>query len=145
MEGATRQAPDARIEGVVVQPMVTGAVAEAILGLSHQPPFGPTLLFGLGGVFVEVFEDVAFRVPPFSRASAEDMVSETRGVRLLAGVRGRPAGDVKALVEVIMRLQRLALEVGDEIAELDINPLMVLPKGQGVVAVDALVVARAGL
>jgi acyl-CoA synthetase (NDP forming) len=145
VETAASRAPDAQVDGVVVQPMVTGAVAEAILGLSHQEPFGPTLLFGLGGVFVEVFKDVAFRVPPFSRDSAQQMVDETRAAALLAGLRGKPAGDVKALVDAIMRLQRLALEVGDDIAELDINPLMVLPRGQGVVAVDALVVARAGI
>jgi acyl-CoA synthetase (NDP forming) len=142
VEGAAVEAPGARVEGVVIQPLVSGAVAEAILGLSHQHPFGPTLLFGLGGVFVEVFEDVAFRVPPFSRASAWAMVDEIRGARLLTGARGRPPGDVAALVDAIMRLQRLALEVGDDIGELDINPLMVLPRGQGVVAVDALVVAR---
>jgi len=142
VERAAERAPDAHVEGVLVQPMVTGAVAEAILGLSHQHPFGPTILFGLGGVFVEVFEDVAFRVPPFSQSSARAMVEETRGARLLRGARGRPAGDVTALVRTIMRLQRLALEVGDEIDELDINPLMVLPRGRGVVAVDALVVAR---
>ncbi|HSS10728.1 MAG TPA: acetate--CoA ligase family protein, partial [Acidimicrobiales bacterium] len=114
------------------------AVAEVILGLSHQPPFGPTLLFGLGGVFVEVFGDVTFRVPPFTPASARAMIDEIRGARLLQG------GDLAALVNTIMRLQRLALEVGDEIMELDINPLMVLPNGRGVVAVDALVVGRYG-
>jgi acyl-CoA synthetase (NDP forming) len=144
MEEAARRAPGARVDGVVIQPMVRGAVAEAILGLSHQHPFGPTLLFGLGGIFVEVFEDVAIRVPPFSRASARAMVEQTRGAKLLAGARGRPSGDVAALVDTIMRMQRLALEVGDDIDELDINPLMVLPRGQGVVAVDALVVARRG-
>jgi acetate---CoA ligase (ADP-forming) len=68
------------------------------------------------------------------------MVEQTRGVRLLRGARGRPRGDIDALVDAIMKLQRLALEVGDEIAELDVNPLMILPKGQGVVAVDALVI-----
>jgi acyl-CoA synthetase (NDP forming) len=144
IEGAAVKAPGATVDGVVIQPVVSGVVAEAILGLSHQHPFGPTLLFGLGGVFVEVFEDVAFRVPPFSRASARQMVGQIRGARLLHGARGRPAGDVAALVDSVMRLQRLALEVGDDIGELDINPLMVLPKGQGVLAVDALVVARAG-
>jgi acyl-CoA synthetase (NDP forming) len=125
---------------VVVQAMVHDPVAEAILGLSHQPPFGPTILYGLGGIFTEVFEDVAFRVPPFTRAQARAMVEQTRGVKLLRGARGRPAGDLDALVDTIMKLQRLALEVGDDIAELDINPLIVMPKGQGVVAVDALII-----
>jgi acyl-CoA synthetase (NDP forming) len=123
--------------------MIAGVVAEVIVGLSQQAPFGPTILFGLGGVFTEVFEDVAFRVPPFTRESARAMIDEIKGAALLRGVRGRPAGDIEALVDVLMRFQRLALEVGDQIAELDVNPLLVLPAGQGVVAVDALVVGRA--
>jgi acyl-CoA synthetase (NDP forming) len=139
---AAEAAPGAAVDGVVVQPMVRDAVAETILGVSHQSPFGPTLLYGLGGIFTEVFEDVAFRVPPFTRAQARAMVEETRGVKLLRGARGRPAGDIDALVDTIMKLQRLALEVGDDLAELDVNPLMVLPKGHGVVAVDALVLPQ---
>jgi acyl-CoA synthetase (NDP forming) len=142
LASASRQRPEADVRGVVVQPMVAGAVAEAIIGLSQQAPFGPTILFGLGGIFTEVFEDVAFRVPPFTRESARAMVEEIRGAVLLHGIRGRPAGDIEALVEVLMRFQRLALEVGDQIAELDVNPLLVLPTGQGVVAVDALVRGR---
>lgn len=134
--------PDAAIEGVVVQPMVGPAVVEAILGISHQQPFGPTVLFGLGGVLAEAFDDVAFGVPPFTKDWARRMVSSTRASRLLAGFRGRPKGDVDAVVSAIMAVQRLALELGDEIAELDINPLMVLPRGMGAVAVDALVVGR---
>ncbi len=136
---ARRQCPEALVRGVVVQPVVAGAVAEVIIGLSQQVPFGPTILFGLGGIFTEVFEDVAFRVPPFTRQSARAMVEEIKGAALLHGVRGRPAGDVDALVDVLMRFQRLAFEVGDQIAELDVTPLLVLPAGQGVVAVDALV------
>jgi acyl-CoA synthetase (NDP forming) len=142
LEGAAGSHPDVILDGVVVQAMVQDAVAEAILGLSHQEPFGPTILFGLGGVFVEVFEDVAFGVPPFTRSWARRMVASTKAAKLLAGTRGRPAADVAAVVDAIMKLQRLALEVGDDIEELDINPLMVLPKGQGAVAVDALLVAR---
>ncbi|HXY93919.1 MAG TPA: acetate--CoA ligase family protein [Acidimicrobiia bacterium] len=138
-ERAREAAPGAAVDGVVVQAMVHDAVAESILGLSQQPPFGPTILYGLGGIFAEVFEDVSFRVPPFTRAQARAMVEETRGARLLHGARGRPPGDLDALVDSIMKLQRLALELGDDIAELDVNPLMIRPKGEGVVAVDALV------
>ena len=145
VERASDAMPGATIDGVVVQAMVRDPVAEVILGLSHQAPFGPTILYGLGGIFAEVFEDVAFRVPPFTKAQARAMVEQTRSAKLLGGVRGRPAGDVDALVDAIMRLQRLALEVGDDIAELDINPLMVLPKGQGVIAVDALVIPHSEL
>ncbi len=142
---AVAAAPGAAIAGVVVQPMVTDAVAEVILGLSHQHPFGPTILFGLGGVFTEVFHDVAFRVPPFTKQQARAMVEATKGAALLHGARGRPLGDLDALVDTIMKLQRLALDLGDDIAELDINPLMVRPRraaGPGVVAVDALVIPR---
>jgi acyl-CoA synthetase (NDP forming) len=133
-------APEASVSGILVQPMVTGAVAEVILGLSHSAPFGPTLLFGLGGVFTEVFADVAFAVPPFDRAYAREVVMSTKGSALLQGLRGRPAGDIEALLDVLMALQRLAVELGDEIGELDINPLLVMP--DGVIAVDALVVGR---
>ncbi len=139
---AARLAPDAVIDGVLVQPMVTGAVAEVILGLSHQAPFGPTITYGFGGVLTEVYQDVAFAVPPFDEADARAMVESTRSAAILHGVRGRPAGDIDALVATIMRLQRLAVEIGDEIEELDVNPILVLPAGQGVVAVDALVVGR---
>jgi acyl-CoA synthetase (NDP forming) len=138
-------APGATLEGIVVQPMVVDGVAEAILGLSHQAPFGPTVLYGLGGIFTEVFHDVAFGVPPFTKAQARSMVESTKGAALLYGARGRPPGDVGALVDAIMRLQRLALDLGDEIAELDVNPLVVRPRGAdgpGVVAVDALVIPR---
>jgi acetate---CoA ligase (ADP-forming) len=137
---AAQKVPGAEVRGVLVQPLVADAVAEAIVGLSHQDPFGPVVMFGLGGVFVEVFADVAFGVPPFTRNWAERMVSGIKAAPLLAGSRGRPVGDVPALVDVVMNVQRLACEVGDEITELDINPVMVRPAGRGVVAVDALVV-----
>jgi acetate---CoA ligase (ADP-forming) len=142
LEVAARTVPDAELRGAVVQPLITDAAAEAIVGISHQEPFGPVVLFGLGGVFAEVLRDVSFGVPPFDRAWAETMVRTIKGSPLLTGVRGRPAADVPALIELIMSVQRMALEVGGDIAELDINPVMVRPRGRGVVAVDALVVPR---
>jgi acyl-CoA synthetase (NDP forming) len=99
-------------------------------------------MVGLGGIFVEVLRDVSFGVPPFDRAWAERMVLGLKGAPLLAGARGRPPADVPALVDLIMNVQRLALEVGGDIAELDINPVMVRPRGHGVTAVDALIVPR---
>jgi acyl-CoA synthetase (NDP forming) len=143
VDTAARLAPGAEVRGVLVQPLVTDVVAEVILGIAHRPPFGPVVVFGSGGVLAELLEDVSFGVPPFTREHAAAMVARTRASRLLAGFRGRPAGDVPALVDAIMAVQRLALEPGGEVAELDVNPLMVLPAGRGVVAVDALVV-RAG-
>jgi acyl-CoA synthetase (NDP forming) len=115
---------------------------EMVVGVTHDQLFGPTVTVGLGGVLVEVLRDAAVRVPPFGEDQARGMLGELRGRALLEGVRGGPPVDVDALVEVVMRVQRMALELGDDIAELDINPLMVLPRGQGAVALDALVVCR---
>jgi acyl-CoA synthetase (NDP forming) len=142
LSAAARAVPSASLRGVVVQPLIDDAVTEAIVGITHQEPFGPVVMVGLGGIFVEVLRDVSFGVPPFGRAWAERMVLGLKGAPLLAGVRGRPPADVPALVDLIMNVQRLALEVGGDIAELDINPVMVRPRGRGVTAVDALIVAR---
>ena len=106
--------------------------------MSQDPLFGPVVMVGLGGVFVEVLGDVTFRVPPFGRPEAERMVRELRGFPLLQGARGAKPSDVGALVDAIMRVQRLATELADDIRELDINPLIVRPRGA--VALDALVV-----
>jgi acyl-CoA synthetase (NDP forming) len=115
---------------------------ECVLGVSHDELFGPTVLFGLGGVLVEVLGDVTFRVPPFDKAEARRMVDEVRGAALLHGVRGRPAADIPALVDALLAVQRLAVDLDDELIELDINPLVVRPRGQGLVALDALAILR---
>ncbi len=127
----------ARIEGVLVCEMVTGGV-ETVVGVSRDPLFGPVVMAGLGGIFVEVLEDVTFRVPPFDEHEALRMLHELAGFKLLEGVRGAKPVDIGALVDVIMKVSRLALDLSDEIAELDINPLVVRPRGA--VALDALVV-----
>jgi acyl-CoA synthetase (NDP forming) len=124
---------------VLVAEQVEGGT-ECVIGVSHDDLFGPVVMFGLGGVFVEVFEDVTFRVPPFDKAEARRMVDEVKGAALLKGARGRPKGDINALVDTIMKVQKLAVDNADRLAELDINPLVVLPKG--VVALDALAVAK---
>ncbi|MEV6509633.1 acetate--CoA ligase family protein [Streptomyces sp. NPDC051642] len=129
------------LDGVLVCQMVERGV-EMVVGVTQDELFGPTVTVGLGGVLVEVLRDVAVRVPPFGEEAARDMLGELRGRPLLDGVRGRPPADLDALVEVILRVQRMALELGDVLAELDINPLMVLPRGQGAVALDALAVCR---
>ncbi|MFF4834760.1 acetate--CoA ligase family protein [Streptomyces sp. NPDC001315] len=129
------------LDGVLVCQMVERGV-EMVVGVTHDDLFGPTVTVGLGGVLVEVLRDAAVRVPPFGEDQARTMLTELRGRALLDGVRGRPPADVDALVEVVLRVQRLALELGDELAELDINPLMVLPRGQGAVALDALAVCH---
>ncbi|HYF45145.1 MAG TPA: acetate--CoA ligase family protein, partial [Acidimicrobiales bacterium] len=127
------------LDGVLVCPMAEPGV-ECVVGVSHDELFGPVVMFGLGGVLVEVLGDVTFRVPPFDRDEAHRMVREVQGFPLLTGVRGRPPADVEALVAVIMAAQRLAVDHVDGIAELDINPLVV--HEQGATALDALVVLR---
>ncbi|WP_237553904.1 acetate--CoA ligase family protein, partial [Streptomyces sp. SID6137] len=129
------------LDGILVCQMVERGV-EMVVGVTHDELFGPTVTAGLGGVLVEVLRDTAVRVPPFGEDQAHALLGDLRGRALLDGVRGRPPADVDALVEVILRVQRMALELGDHVAELDINPLMVLPRGQGAVALDALVVCR---
>ena len=130
--------PDARIEGVLVQEMVTGG-QEILVGVSRDPVFGPVLTVGLGGIYVEVFKDVAFRLPPVSLEDAKGMIDELRCSAILKGARGQPPVDVDALADCIERISWLAVDLQDRIVELDINPLRVLPKGARVV--DALVVA----
>jgi acyl-CoA synthetase (NDP forming) len=137
----TARYEDVSLDGVLVCQMVEPGV-EMVVGVTHDDLFGPTVTVGLGGVLVEVLRDTAVRVPPFGEEQARNMLRELRGRALLDGVRGRPPADVDALVEVILRVQRMALELDGDLAELDINPLVVLPKGQGAVALDALAVCR---
>jgi acyl-CoA synthetase (NDP forming) len=129
---------DARIEGVLVQEMVSDGV-EAILGVTNDPLFGPAVMFGLGGIFAEVLKDVSFRLAPVTPSVAREMVQEIAGYQVLAGARGKPPADVDALVDVIVRLSALAVDLKDHVAELDINPLFVFPAGRGVKAADALI------
>ncbi|MEU5392300.1 acetate--CoA ligase family protein [Streptomyces tibetensis] len=132
---------DVALDGVLVCQMVEQGV-EMVVGVAHDDLFGPTVTVGLGGVLVEVLRDTAVGVPPFGEEQARDMLAGLRGRALLDGVRGRPPADRDALVEVVLRVQRMALELGDQLAELEINPLLVLPQGQGAVALDALAVCR---
>jgi acyl-CoA synthetase (NDP forming) len=118
--------------------MPSGSV-EVILGVLRDPDFGPVVVFGSGGILVELLKDSTLCLPPVTHAEALDMVHATRVATLLRGFRGKPPADVDALVDAIVRVSHLAADLGDLVAALDINPLMVLPKGQGVCAVDALV------
>jgi len=139
MANAAKHAANAKINGAIVQEMVTGGV-EVIVGVSYDAQLGPMLLFGSGGVMVEVYNDVALRHCPITRSEAVEMIAEVKGAKLLRGFRGKPAADVDALADTLVRVSQLAVHLDGKLAELDINPLMVLPKGQGVKAVDALVV-----
>jgi len=119
--------------------MIPTDAVEVILGVLRDPDFGPVVVCGTGGILVELLEDSSLRLPPLSHEEALEMIHETRGVRLLQGFRGQPPADVEALSDALVRLSQLAVDLGDLVAALDINPLMVLPRGQGVRAVDALV------
>ena len=119
--------------------MITGGV-ETILGVRHDPTFGPVVMFGIGGTFVEVIEDVSFRVAPFGKDEARRMIAETRAGRILRGTRGKGPYDVAALAAALSRLSGFAAQHGDRIDSAEINPFVVLPKGQGAVALDAVIV-----
>jgi acyl-CoA synthetase (NDP forming) len=129
----------ARIDGVMVCEMVTGGV-DTLIGVSTDELFGPVVTIGVGGIFVEVFGDVTFRVPPFSDDEARRALRELKGFKLLEGVRGQVPVDIDALVETVMKVQRLAMDLAADVRELDINPLVIRPRGA--VALDALVVKQ---
>ncbi len=133
--------PHARIEGVMVSEMITDGV-EALIGVVNDPAFGPVVVFGLGGIFTEVLNDVAHRVAPFDRDTAYGMLAELRGRAIFDGVRGKPALDIDAVVDTLVAISQLAWQARDRIAEIDINPVIVRPRGRGVVAVDALIVLK---
>lgn len=132
------KAPAARIEGVLVAPMISGGV-ETILGVHVDPVFGPAVMFGLGGVFVEVLKDVTFRIAPFDTAEAHRMIDEIRGRAMLDGVRGAPAADIDALAGALAALSRFAAAHRDRLLSVDLNPFVVLPAGQGAMALDAVI------
>jgi len=127
----TKALPDARIEGILVQQMAHGH--ETIVGLKKDEQFGHAIMFGLGGIFVEVYRDVTFRVAPIERGDALDMISEIKGYPILKGIRGRKPADVEAIASVLVSVSQMAEK--ENIIELDINPLIV--NERGAVAVDA--------
>ena len=128
--------PDARIEGVAVQKMAP-AGTEVIIGMSKDPQFGPVMMFGLGGVFVEVLKDVAFRIVPLEPKDAREMVREIKGFAVLEGVRGQKPADLAALESLILQVSEF-IEAHPGVEELDLNPVLAYP--DGVMAVDARIV-----
>jgi acetyltransferase len=127
--------PQARILGVMVQEMIPHG-KEVILGITRDIQFGPMIMFGLGGIYVEVLKDVAFRIAPLSMAEADAMIRDIRSFPLLRGVRGEAPADIEGIQDALLRLSQVAIDF-PEIIEADINPLLVCPEGQGAVAVDA--------
>ncbi|HZB90947.1 MAG TPA: acetate--CoA ligase family protein [Stellaceae bacterium] len=133
-----RAAPEARLSGCLVAPMVRGGV-ETILGAHWDPVFGPVVMLGLGGVFVEALKDVTFRLAPFDEDEARRMIEELRALPVLKGMRGRPPADLAALARALARLSRFAAAQGERLRSLDINPFLVLAEGEGALALDAVV------
>ncbi len=136
------RAPAARIDGVLVAPMIEGGV-ECILGARRDPVFGPVLMFGLGGVFVELLGDVALHSAPVSPQQAMAMIRSVKGFGLLGGARGRTPVDLEHLATNLVALSRLAVAAGDTLESIDINPFIALPRAQGSgSAVDAVIIGR---
>lgn len=132
---AQRYLPEARLWGCLVQEMARPGGLEVLIGMKRDPQFGPLVTFGLGGIYVEALQDVTFRIAPFSPQEARAMLEEIRAHAILEGVRGQPPADKDALVDALLRVGQLAQDF-PEIVELDINPLVVYPQGEGVLAID---------
>jgi acyl-CoA synthetase (NDP forming) len=144
--GATiaRHQPGLEAEQFLVEKQVTNAIAEMIVGVKRDPCFGLVLVVGAGGILVEMVQDAASLLLPTSRAEVERAIRGLKVAKLLAGYRGRPAADIDAVVDAVMAVAGFAEAHRDRLVELDVNPLLVLPKGQGAIAVDALIVMAEG-
>ena len=135
LESARQRVPDAIIDGVLVQEMAPSG-KEVILGMNRDAQFGPMVMFGLGGIYVEILKDVSFRLAPMTRQDARAMIRQIRSFALLRGARGEKPSDLEAIVDGLLRLSQLVTDF-PQIAELDINPLVVYPEGEGALALDA--------
>jgi acetyltransferase len=138
MEQISLAVPEAILEGVLIEKMAPKG-QEVIVGMRRDPGFGPMMMFGMGGIFVELFKDVAFKVAPITRLDALDMIHSTKAGTLLAGYRGLPETDINAVVDMILRLSVLAMDY-PQIGEIEINPLVVFAKGEGALALDGRVI-----
>jgi len=138
IKNARSYKPNAKITGVTIQEYLPPA-REIIVGALQDPSFGATVMFGLGGVWVEVLKDISFRLAPLGSEDAMEMIKEIKGYPILAGLRGAPPADIEAIANLIQKVGQLAYEF-PEISELDINPIFVFNAGKGVIAVDARIV-----
>jgi acetate---CoA ligase (ADP-forming) len=141
LASAAQYNAEAKVNGVVVQEMIQGG-KEVIVGMTRDPQFGPVVAVGFGGIFVEVIQDIAMRAAPLTMSDARDMIGELKGYRILQGVRGEPESDIDALAEVLCRFSRLSMDVAEKVEGIDINPLRVLEKGKGAVALDCAMTLR---
>jgi len=141
MSSAKEYKETARIHGITVQEMAPWGT-EVILGSVNDPTFGPTMMFGLGGIFVEVLKDVTFRVAPVATSQAARMLDEIRGAPILAGVRGEAPRDKLALADTIRAYAAMILDLADEVSESDANPVLVYEEGRGTKIVDARIILK---
>jgi len=138
---AKQGAPRARIDGCLIAPMVRDGT-EIVLGIHRDPVFGPVVMFGLGGIFVEALRDVTFRIAPIDRAEAARMIGEIKALPVLRGMRGRPPADLDAVADALVALSRFAVAHGDAVESVDLNPVLVRAAGKGAVALDAAMILR---
>ncbi len=134
IENVKRHAPNARIAGILVQEMVPQSL-EVIVGATRDPIFGPVIMFGLGGIFVEVLRDVSFRVAPLTPVDVDEMLREIKGYRILEGYRGMPPRDIDIVKDIILKTSKIMLE-NPEIKDIDLNPIMLFEKGKGAKIAD---------
>jgi acetyltransferase len=139
MQNAQRYNPHAELQGVSVQEMVTGG-RETIVGMTSDPQFGPGIIFGLGGIFVEILKDTILNVPPLDADEAREMIESLKGTAILKGARGQKPADLAAIANVLLNFSQLCLDLRGAVKEIDINPLLVLDEGKGAKAVDCLIV-----
>lgn len=131
IENVKRNVPDAEITGILVQEMAPNST-EVIVGSTNDPTFGPTIMFGLGGIFVEILEDVSFRIAPIERRDAEDMIREINAYKILEGARGNPKVDQETLVDILLSTSKMLMDC-PEIKELDMNPILAYEDGAKIV------------
>ncbi len=141
MENVRKHAPSARVEGVLVQKMAEPGYIEVIVGATRDATFGPVIMFGLGGIFVEVLKDVSFRVAPLTDEDAESMIHEIKSYRILEGYRGMPPRDIEAIKTIILKTADIMLKL-ENVQDIDLNPVMLYERGKGAIVVDARVILR---
>ncbi len=127
LQNVKSQKPNAEITGILIQEMAPPST-EIIVGATKDPQFGPAVMFGLGGIFVEVLKDVSFRIAPITKTDAEEMINEVKGYPILGGYRGQPPADINVIVEILLKTSKLVTD-HPEIKELDLNPILVYEKG----------------
>ena len=139
LSNVKKNAPNAKIDGVMVSPMIKGGI-ECILGAKIDPVFGPIVMFGLGGIYAEVMKDIAFAEAPLSNEQAEKMILSLKGKDLFYGARGQSSTDIKSLIKVIVSLSNFIAANSDQVDQVEMNPLLVNEKQ--IIALDALIITK---